>query len=149
MDIICKNCGEPWDLYFLAHEEKIFKDPKEIERGMYESGDFVYKPYLGFDEAYEGHFQLLYCPACRQSKYRLAKRTKKKLEEPADPLTELARQAVKETRDIPAAMKKGVERESPASQPPKPGPRMTPNAMAAPNMPIPPPRSCSDVLSPM
>ncbi len=78
IDISCSRCGEPWDLYGLVHDERIFDEEVELEGlsvgelspgftetiGAHRSNGFRYVAPDGFEEAKEGCVLILSCPCC-------------------------------------------------------------------------------------
>lgn len=75
MDIKCRACREPWDLYGLVHDERILNVPAAAETAGVDAfraespdgGAFVFLAPAGLDEAAEGALALLSCPACEES----------------------------------------------------------------------------------
>jgi len=76
MDIVCHSCKEPWDLYYLVHEEQVLSralrvamdDASNYMAGpLYEAAGFRFLVPAGIEEAAEGHLLILKCPACAEN----------------------------------------------------------------------------------
>lgn len=68
MDRICEQCGEPWDVYHVTHDEGILEghDTSKAVEHVEKKGFSLFLPLLSVEEAYEGHFVILECPACTE-----------------------------------------------------------------------------------
>lgn len=65
MDIMCQGCFEPWDLYGLVHDEKIFELEGTVTGGCEVCcAEWEFCAPAGIEEAKEGHFLLTRCPCC-------------------------------------------------------------------------------------
>lgn len=73
MDVTCRSCGEPWDLYGLIHDERITDGPERLpepqawRKASPDGGAFAFLALDGLDEAAEGALALLSCPACEEN----------------------------------------------------------------------------------
>jgi len=72
VDVTCRGCREPWDLYGLIHDERIADGPEALpgqawRKASPDGGAFTFLALDGLDEAAEGALALLSCPACEEN----------------------------------------------------------------------------------
>ena len=66
MDKTCNNCGEPWDLYGIIHEEGGIEALDNAKNGefIFTFNGFELEDICGREEIPEGHFLFNRCPCC-------------------------------------------------------------------------------------
>ena len=85
MDVTCKTCREPWDLYGLVHEDKILAEPErlpgtDVYRKVTTEGETWWFVALeGLDEAAEGCLEVFGCPCCPNDAGDLDDRVRRRL----------------------------------------------------------------------
>ena len=69
MNRLCKKCGEPWDVYHITHEEGLLDgyDSEDALEYIQEGGFELFLTAFSVQEAYEGHFAIMKCPACKSN----------------------------------------------------------------------------------
>jgi len=67
MEITCQNCNEPWDLYYIMHEENVISDIDEsnLDDRIISHGFTIFDICGGWCEVPEGYMILEKCPCCR------------------------------------------------------------------------------------
>lgn len=70
MGVRCRNCGEPWDVYHIAQDERVLAEGS-WDGDIVEWAGFTLLCYDGKSEAQEGHFEIISCPTCPVAEGRL------------------------------------------------------------------------------